>query len=511
MLSSSSFLISANPSLTKGSKPLTIMAMTPRALSYDEILKALPEEGLFRASASSEEASAGELRLPWLASPVPFVLSAQEARFLKSLGPILAHFYQVADDLYRASLKGKLSPWIAELLNAGKPASLCDMQRTPSLVGRLPQVIRPDLMLTDEGFALTELDSVPGGIGVTHWLSSLYADKGWEVVGGCDGMSEGFASMFRLPSGEKGSPSFSLDKRASHASLAPSSPSVPLVDIVIAQESEDYKPEMNYLARVLGASFRVRDAETYTFDRTLDSGVDSDHSPFIYRFFELFDLPNLPEWERMLYEHPDEIASRMTPPPKPHLEEKLLMALFHMPGLRALWKSRLRASHRERLMDIIPPTWVMDPTPLPPQASLPYLNLHSWDEVASLSQKERRLVAKISGFHPQAWGSRGVHIGHDLSTEEWTSVVENALADYADHPWILQQFAPGRIVQHPYYDPETKEEKIMEGRVRLCPYYFRSPEGNVVWGGCLATIAPADKKKIHGMRDAVLVPCVVGG
>jgi len=27
-------------------------------------------------------------------------------------------------------------------------------------------------------------------------------------------------------------------------------------------------------------------------------------------------------------------------------------------------------------------------------------------------------------------------------------------------------------------------------------------------GGCLATIVPADKKKIHGMRDGILVPCM---
>ena len=46
----------------------------------------------------------------------------------------------------------------------------------------------------------------------------------------------------------------------------------------------------------------------------------------------------------------------------------------------------------------------------------------------------------------------------------------------------------------------------MRGRVRLCPYYFVS-DGNTKLGGILATIVPADKKLIHGMRDAILVPC----
>ena len=51
-------------------------------------------------------------------------------------------------------------------------------------------------------------------------------------------------------------------------------------------------------------------------------------------------------------------------------------------------------------------------------------------------------------------------------------------------------------IQHPYFDPETGEEEIMQGQT--------------TFGGCLATIVPADKKKIHGMKDGILLPCMVG-
>ena len=34
--------------------------------------------------------------------------------------------------------------------------------------------------------------------------------------------------------------------------------------------------------------------------------------------------------------------------------------------------------------------------------------------------------------------------------------------------------------------------------------------GKTRMGGCLASIVPSDKKKIHGMRDAILVPVVCG-
>ena len=42
------------------------------------------------------------------------------------------------------------------------------------------------------------------------------------------------------------------------------------------------------------------------------------------------------------------------------------------------------------------------------------------------SQKDRRLVLKVSGFSELAWGSRGVTIGHDVSSEEWRRLVAEA-------------------------------------------------------------------------------------
>jgi hypothetical protein len=45
----------------------------------------------------------------------------------------------------------------------------------------------------------------------------------------------------------------------------------------------------------------------------------------------------------------------------------------------------------------------------------------------------------------------------------------------------------------------------MKGRVRLCPYYFVETD-KVKLRGALATIVPADKKMIHGMRDGILIP-----
>jgi hypothetical protein len=48
--------------------------------------------------------------------------------------------------------------------------------------------------------------------------------------------------------------------------------------------------------------------------------------------------------------------------------------------------------------------------------------------------------------------------------------------------------------------------ELVQSRVRLCPYYFVVGE-EARLSGALATVCPADKKILHGMRDAMMLPC----
>jgi hypothetical protein len=74
----------------------------------------------------------------------------------------------------------------------------------------------------------------------------------------------------------------------------------------------------------------------------------------------------------------------------------------------------------------------------------------------------------------------------------------------------MQRFHRGRVIAHPVWDEAKQESVMMQGRVRLCPYYFvQGDEAKL--SGVLATIVPADKKILHGMTDAMLVPCRVRG
>jgi hypothetical protein len=231
----------------------------------------------------------------------------------------------------------------------------------------------------------------------------------------------------------------------------------------------------------------------------------------IYRFFELFDLPNLPHWQSWLAS-----GVPLTAPMKPWLEEKLWLALFWSRPLRELWRQELRENHQQALAKIIPRSWIIDPAPIPHHAVIPGLDISAWAELGEFTQSRRELVLKQSGFSELAWGSRSVVIGHDESQASWREAVASAQSSFNQHPYVLQTFHKGKLVRHPFYDRQTGTVRQMEGRVRLCPYFFTpsvdakgQPTKEIRLGGILATICPADKKIIHGMEDAIMVPCRV--
>jgi hypothetical protein len=430
------------------------------------IRAAFPSEGLFADK-------------DWLLTPEPFMIGPKLAEQLEKLGHRLNLFNRACNELYQRSVSGKQPGWIADYLDRGKPPELVEYSRRKQFRADLPLVIRPDLVLTEDGFTIAELDTVPGGIGLTAWLNQTYAGLGaYDVVGGATGMVEGFARIF------------------------------PPGDIVVSDEAATYRPEMRWLAARLNEAHPPGpEGEPW---RVVDAGHPpslADHRKNIYRFFEHFDLPNIPAAGPIM-----EAAARgevkVTPPFKPYLEEKLWFALFWMRPLREFWRRELSERHFLELQKVIPYTWILDPAILPQHAVIPVLEIQSFEELKSFSQKQRDLILKISGFHETAWGSRSVVLGSDSSQVEWQASITSALAEFANHPYILQQFHKGRLVDQPYLQPSTGRIETMRGRVRLCPYYFVI-DGKAELRGGLATICPPDKKLLHGMKDAVMAPTAV--
>src|SRR5437868_9998783 len=170
------------------------------------IRAAFPKEGLFAEK-------------DWLISPDPFPIEKKILAELEQLGHRLLVFQRACNQLYQLSVKGKQPEWVARYLDAGKPKELIECSRRKEIRGDLPRVIRPDLILTDKGYIIAEMDSVPGGIGLTAWLNQTYSAFDKEIIGGTDGMLDGFQTV--LPNGG---------------------------DIVISQEASTYRPEMEWIA-----------------------------------------------------------------------------------------------------------------------------------------------------------------------------------------------------------------------------------------------------------------------
>jgi hypothetical protein len=447
-------------------------------LVQDDRLSAIragfPKEGLFAEK-------------DWLLSPDPFPIDKKFVTELEQLGHRLLVFQRACNQLYQLSVKGKQPDWVARYLDAGKPRELIEFSRRKEIRDELPRVIRPDLILTDDGYIIAEIDSVPGGIGLTGWLNQTYSNFDSEIIGGADGMLDGFQTI--LPDG---------------------------ADIVISQEAATYRPEMEWAAARLnerqsvaaiddrgtgvsdpGYSWRVVSAENYE----PQDGRD------VYRFFELFDLSNIPGIEKTLRANAEGKID-ITPPIKPYLEEKMWFALFWLKPLREFWRRELGEKYFSKLQEVIPYSWLLDPTPLPQHAVIPRLEIHDWREAAKFSQKDRELLLKVSGFSPLGWGSRGISLGSDLAHSEWQRRIDNALATFDSAPTIMQRFHKGNLFEHRYWDADSGELKTMKGRVRFCPYYFVETD-RVKLRGALATVAPADKKFVHGMSDAILVPAKI--
>ena len=442
-------------------------------------------------------------------APTPLWLSSSDVAFFQHLGQDLLAFYRALNRLYQESVRGVQPVWVSAYLDQGKPESLVTYSRMNRFRNLIPGIIRPDVIPTADGMVITELDSVPGGIGLTGCLTRAYDNQTARdnstpdaplerspLIAGRDGMLQGFAAMVRAQQGDQ------------EGCLA----------IVVSDEAKEYRPEMEWMAqrlREIGCQAFCVEPRAIHFSEEglfLQEPDGPRRIGLLYRFFELFDLKNIPKAELVMYAaKKGQVA--VTPPYKPAMEEKLAFALFHHPELTPFWEQTLAPEARENLQRLLPRTWILDPQPVPPTAIIPGLTvggraLSDFRRLAQSSQKERQLVLKPSGFSALAWGSRGVSIGHDLPQVEWAAALEHALQAFSTTPYVLQEFHKGRLFESAYLDERTDTVVPMSGRARLSPYYFVVGD-KAELGGILATLCPANKKIIHGMVDAIMAPCAI--
>lgn len=518
-------------------------------------------EGAFKAQPLFESKS-------WKLSPLAFRLSPEQAEDLEAIGQACVAFYRAQDRLYWAAKNGQSllrnqdykAPWVATYLDRGKPSFLLDYSSWLSksalsrsaLSSTIPLVIRPDLLWTQEGWILTELDAVPGGIGLTAFLYELYGHKEqaerfleclWEGLGLVKGAGRVPSSIRKdvegsICEGVDGGISEGSEKSLAEGlgrilgddpeglfRLKGKGKEGIMLAIIISEESKTYRPEWEWIAqqwRNKGRQVACLSPEELCYRPDGVYTPKNEKIDRVYRFFELFDWPYIPNFEALLAaERKGHLA--ITPPIKPHQEEKLSLALFHHPLLEDYWKEQLAEPTYTLLKRIIPPSWIVDFSPLPPGAYWqgPSVNnkpLRNYLDLRLASQKERNWILKISGFDETAWGSRGLTLGSDVSQKTWEAALLAARAREQDRCYILQDYKKPLVLEHPVYDANGLLSP-MQGRLRLCPYYLSAYLSSLNFEqrdyfqqrhylGALATLCPKDKKIIHGMQEAALLPAL---
>lgn len=442
----------------------------------------------------------------WESSPSPLSLPTDIAEQIVPIGNACFDFLKSISKLYYASKNNKtilrnkdlILPWIAEYFNRGKTDLLLKHLDLNNTKHAIPQIIRPDLLLTDDGLAMTELEVVPGGIGFTSFLHSLYENNDSNLIGSSSDLLNGFYDTL--------------------ANLTKHNP-LPVIAILVSDESETYLPEFIWLAKQLSSLgkkvYCINPNTLYYENSKLKAPVNQASEiieiDIIYRFFELFDLHNIPTASIIIQAIENQTVT-VSPPFNPIFEEKLCMALFHHYQLEDFWQESLPKQSFQILKKIIPQTWIIDPQPFGPNAILngPFVNgkpLSSWLELTKATQKNRNFIIKRSGYNEDAWGARSVTLGNDCSQEDWANKLQLAIQESQTAPFIIQEFKKPKKITHPIYNTQQTPTET-DNRVRLCPYYMKNADHAEI-KGILATLCPADKKIIHGMTSATFVPCAL--
>ena len=291
----------------------------------------------------------------------------------------------------------------------------------------------------------------------------------------------------------------------------------PLVALVVSDEAATYRPEMEWLALQLQLQgkrvFALRPQALFPlggalfFDSGGNPGEDRRHLPLL-RALRPREHPGRAVHLRGLGGRGGRHRPAHAPLPG---GEARLRPLSPSPAARLLGRGPQRADGPTAPDALIPPSWVMDPAPLPPGAVLD--GPHAGGRAISRLARPRGSLAEGAGPHHQ-----DQRIPRDrLGRPQRDSRQRQLARGMADRPWIgrssspranlhlLQAYRkPSRVRHRVYRDGRRAVET--DGRLRLCPYYL-VVGGKARLSGALATFCPPDKKIIHGMQDAALLPC----
>lgn len=361
-----------------------------------------------------------EQKIPFRVSPFPLDLSPQETQELLRIGRDIVEFIDAADELYRTD--GDLK----KLLDRGKP----DLLKTGRLAHYL--FVRPDVIITQEGFSVCEIETSPFGLALAELLNRAYRFAGFETLIPDDMLTK----FMREHTPDRG-------------------------NLVYSQHTASYSGQLQFLAdKVLSGNDRRWSVEQ------AGSVLDMT-SPALYRAFYQHECLDDPAVDNIMQFYAGRQTPEVIPSFTPHMEEKALLALIWDKRWEEFFVKQLGISSVEHLRKVIPPTWIVGQE----RFFLPGLpdGVESTEGLALLFKSKRNFVLKQSGFGSGGSWAEGVSFLQEKSVVKAQELLHNAVED-SSSLYVIQEFRKAEE-RRMFDEGDGSLLTEMSARIRLTPYF----------------------------------------
>lgn len=384
-------------------------------------------------------------KIPFRISPEPLYLSKNQLAEVAHIGSELTQFISLAGELYNQ--EGE----VRTLLNRGKPEIYCVDKPFQYLF------IRPDLIITEDGFSVCEIETSPFGLALAHLLAKGYQEEGFTTAAPADEL-----------------PAYIQQKTVKQGA------------IIYTNHTQAFSGQLAYLAD------RVFSEEKDRHWQVQKSGEYKGDPSAIYRGFYLVEALTDPSVKTLIDSYPN---VNILPSLTPQLEEKAILSLLWDKRWENYLTKQLGLVVFNHLKHVVPPTWVVGQEKF--FSGLFPKGIESALDLAKLSRSQRVFVLKPSGFCEKSSWARGVEFLSKLSAQNIERLIDHALKE-TDNLWVLQQFIPGRKIEIFYTNNDGILERMM-GKVRLTPY-FSLPDGKLI---AIKATCCADTDYIHATTESI--------
>ncbi len=347
-------------------------------------------------------------------SPDPFKLTRQQKTEIEDIGKAICNYMDSCIELYKTDENVHI------LLDKGKPNEFKNVNDIKYLF------LRPDLILTDTGFCVCEIETSPFGLGLAEILNRAYGNQGYDTVVYQNQLKNYIQSQIN----DSGTIAYSDKVKA-------------------------FEGQLQFMATDLFSS-----ASKIWNAKQIDS--QSITNKQIYRAFYL----NEKFTDKNVYQFLQQ-PHLYIPTSTPQFEEKALLSFIWDKRYATTLKERLGNGDFSLLREIIPKTWVLGEEKYV-DGGLPN-GIQDVLELADLSKSNRKFVLKQSGFSiSSSWGE-GVKFLHKFGKNKVIELLKTAAED-KEHLYVIQEFGQGKNVPMSFIDEDGVLQNI-NAKIRITPYY----------------------------------------